>query len=52
MMCKLQNNLQTILSMSKIFILLLICFVSTNLLSKENNDYFKKGKDNYNKKKY
>ena len=28
--------------MNKIFLALLICFFSTNLLSKENNDYFKK----------
>ena len=36
--------------MNKIFLALLICFFSTNLLSKENNDYFKKGKENYKKK--
>ena len=36
--------------MNKIFLALLICFFSTNLLSKENNDYFKRGKENYKKK--
>ena len=36
--------------MNKIFLALLICFFSTNLLSKENNDYFKRGQENYKKK--
>ena len=36
--------------MNKIFLTFLICFFSTNLLSKENNDYFKRGQENFNKK--
>ena len=36
--------------MNKIFIAFLLCFFCTNLLSKENNDYFKRGKENYKKK--
>ena len=36
--------------MNKIFLLFLLCFFSTNLLSKESNDYFKKGQENFNKK--
>ena len=47
---KLQNNRQIILLMNKIFLAFLICFFSTNLLSKENNDYFKRGQENFDKK--
>ena len=36
--------------MNKIFIAFLLCFFCTNLLSKENNAYFKKGQENFNKK--
>ena len=36
--------------MNKIFIAFLLCFFCTNLLSKENNDYFKRGQENFNKK--
>tara|TARA_B100001248_G_scaffold250590_1_gene224831 strand:+ start:72 stop:491 length:420 start_codon:yes stop_codon:yes gene_type:complete len=36
--------------MNKIFIAFLLCFFCTNLLSKENNDYFKLGQENFNKK--
>ena len=50
MMYKLQNNRRIILLMNKIFLAFLICFFSTNLLSKENNDYFKRGQENFNKK--
>ncbi len=47
---KLRNNRQIILLMNKIFIAFLLCFFCTNLLSKENNDYFKLGQENFNKK--
>ena len=47
---KLQNNRQIILLMNKIFLAFLICFFSTNLLSKENNNYFKIGQENFYKK--
>ena len=50
MTCKLRNNRQIILLMNKIFIAFLLCFFCTNLLTKENNDYFKKGQENYKKK--
>ena len=50
MTCKLRNNRQIILLMNKIFIAFLLCFFCTNLLSKENNAYFKKGQENFNKK--
>ena len=50
MMYKLQNNRQIILSMNKILLAFLLCLFCTNLLSKENNNYFKKGQDYYKKK--
>ena len=50
MMFKLQNNHQIILLMNKIILVLLLCFFSTNLLSKENSKYFKRGQEYFNKK--
>ena len=48
-MYKLQNNRQIILLMNKIFLAFLICFF-LQFVSKENNDYFKRGQENFNKK--
>lgn len=49
-MCKSQNNHQIIPLMNKLLIVFLFCIFSTNLFSKESNNYFKRGKDHYNKK--
>ena len=50
-MYKSQNNHQIIPLMNKLLIAFLFCILSTNLFSKESNNYFKRGKDHYNKKK-
>ena len=49
-MFKLQNNHQIIQSMNNIFLILLICFLMTNFISKDKNDYFKIGVDSFNEK--